>query len=83
MEIQGITQTQNQSSKSFFAKLEEERKARVYKSLLVKEIRKKYSADDELAILRQKDTKPEEYTAWNNYVEKSKAKIKAKVYKTV
>ncbi len=36
---------------------------------IVKLIRKKYSIDEELAILRQKDTKPEKFNEYFNYVE--------------
>lgn len=39
-------------------------------------IRKKYSLSEELAILRQRDTKPEEYTAYNDYAEQCKAEAK-------
>lgn len=39
-------------------------------------IREKYSIDDELAILRQKDEKPEEYAAYYAYAEECKAKAK-------
>lgn len=48
----------------------------VYGSLIEKEIRKHYSLSAELAILRQRDTKPEEFAAYNEYVEQCKAKIK-------
>lgn len=39
-------------------------------------IRLKYSLNDELAILRQRDTKPDEFKAYNDYVEECKAKAK-------
>jgi hypothetical protein len=39
-------------------------------------IRQKYSVSDELAILRQKDEKPEEYQEYYNFVESIKAKFK-------
>ena len=39
-------------------------------------IRLKYSLSDELAILRQRDTKPDEFKAYNDYVEECKAKAK-------
>lgn len=48
-----------------------------YKDLVVKLIRKKYSADDELAILRQRDTKPDEFSAYNDFVESCKSQAKA------
>lgn len=39
-------------------------------------IRRKYSVSDELAILRQKEEKPNEYEEYFNYVEEIKAKLK-------
>ena len=41
-------------------------------------IREKYTLSQELAILRQRDTKPEEYAEYNAYCEECKAKAKAK-----
>jgi hypothetical protein len=41
-----------------------------------KEIRAVYSVSDELAILRQRETKPEEYKAYYDFVESVKQKIK-------
>lgn len=43
-----------------------------YEQRVVNRIREKYTVDDELAILRQRDTKPEEFTEYNNFVEKIK-----------
>ena len=43
-------------------------------------LRQKYSLSDELAILRQRDEKPEEYAAYNAYCEECKAKAKAIVF---
>ena len=39
-------------------------------------IREKYSIDEELAIQRQRDTKPEEFQEYFNYCEECKAKVK-------
>ena len=44
-------------------------------------IRLKYSLNDELAILRQRDTKPDEFKAYNDYVEECKATAKEKLKK--
>ena len=44
-----------------------------YEQRVVDRIRLKYSVDDELAILRQRDTKPDEFIAYNNFVEEIKA----------
>ena len=44
-----------------------------YEEWVVARIRSLYSVDDELAILRQRDTKPEEFVEYNAFVEKIKA----------
>lgn len=43
-----------------------------YEQQVVNRIRERYSIDDELAILRQRDTKPEEFEAYNAYAESCK-----------
>lgn len=43
-----------------------------YEQRVVNRIREKYSVDDELAILRQRHTKPEEFVEYNNFVENIK-----------
>ena len=35
----------------------------------------RYSIDDQIALLRQKDTKPEEWQTFNDFCESVKAKI--------
>lgn len=40
-------------------------------------IRKRYTLSNELAILRQRDEKPEEYAAYNEFVEQCKTQVKA------
>lgn len=45
-----------------------------YEERVVSRIREVYSVDDELAILRQRDTKPEEFREYNRVVEAIKAK---------
>ena len=42
-------------------------------------IRARYSLSEELAILRQRDEKPEEYQAYYDYCEKCKQQIKQKM----
>lgn len=44
-----------------------------YEQRVVLRIRERYSVDDELAILRQRDTKPDEFAEYNEYVEQVKA----------
>ena len=48
-----------------------------YEQRVVNRIREVYSIDDELAILRQRDTKPEEFAEYNAFVEKVKAEERA------
>lgn len=43
-----------------------------YEQRVVNRIRERYSVDDELAILRQRDSKPEEFAEYNAFVEKVK-----------
>ena len=43
-------------------------------------IRRKYSVSAELAILRQRDTKPEEFAEYNAYAEECKARAKREFY---
>lgn len=50
-----------------------------YEDKIVAEIRKKYTVNQELAILRQRDTKPEEFAEYNEYVEQCKAKVKTEL----
>lgn len=45
-----------------------------YEERVVSRIREKYSIDDELAILRQRNTKPEEFDEYNTFVEAVKSK---------
>ena len=50
-----------------------------YPQLVENKIRTKYSVSAELAILRQRDTKPEEFTEYNNFGEQCKAQAKTEV----
>ena len=47
-----------------------------YENKIVALIRKKYNVNQELAILRQRDTKPTEFAEYNAYVEQCKNQIK-------
>ena len=47
-----------------------------YEDIVVECIRKMYSLNQELAILRQKDEKLEEYKAYYNYAEQVKKEVK-------
>ena len=55
-------------------------KSEVYGQTVDSLIRNRYSLWDELAILRQKDEKPEKFAAYNAYAEECKIKAKAIVY---
>lgn len=54
-----------------------------YENLVEKYIREKYSLSNELAILRQANTKYTEFYEYNTYAEECKAKAKAEVYGTI
>lgn len=58
------------------AELEAVRVIPDYKESIVSAIREKYSVDDELAILRQRDTKPEEFKEYFDFVESIKQSLK-------
>lgn len=47
-----------------------------YEEKVVSLIREQYSLDEELAIQRQRDTKPEEFQAYFEYCEECKQKAK-------
>lgn len=49
-----------------------------YAERVIGRIRERYSVDDELAILRQKDSKPEEYAEYFNFVETIKEEERSK-----
>ena len=51
----------------------------IYESMIIQKIREKYSINQELAVLRQRDEKPEEFAEYNAYVEQCKAEIKAEL----
>lgn len=55
-------------------------KEKLYANLVSKLIRERYSVDDEMAILRQKETKPEEWETYNTFCEECKAKAKEEIY---
>lgn len=47
-----------------------------YNEIIIDLIREKYNINDEFAILRQRDTKPDVFSEYNVYVEKCKTKAK-------
>ena len=48
-------------------------------NMIEHEIAKKYSIGTQIAILRQSENKPEDYTEFNAYAEECKASVKAKI----
>ena len=48
-----------------------------YKERVERLIRERYTVADELGILRQRDTKPQEFAEYNAYAEQCKAQAKA------
>ena len=50
-----------------------------YESEIIRRIRKRYTVNQELAILRQRDTKPIEFAEYDAYVERCKAEVKAEM----
>lgn len=47
-----------------------------YENKIVALIRQKYNVNQELAILRQREVKPEEFAEYNEYVEQCKEQVK-------
>ena len=47
-----------------------------YENKIVALIRQKYNVNQELAILRQREVKPEEFAEYNEYVEQCKKQVK-------
>lgn len=58
---------------------EKQQNSLTYEQLVVSKIREKYTIDQELAILRQRDTKPQEFAEYNSYVEQCKVEAKEEV----
>ena len=52
---------------------------RLYSRMVSEKIREKYSLDAELAILRQRDEKPEEFAEYHAYAEQCKIEAKAEL----
>lgn len=50
-----------------------------YEARVVELIRMRYNVDDELAILRQREQKPEEYQAYFDYAEACKVQAKTEM----
>lgn len=61
-------ETTNTSSNSSSSRISREQ-------MIAKVIGGRYSIDDQIAIIRQKDTKPEEWEAFNAFAEEVKKKV--------
>lgn len=53
---------------------------KLYETEIIRRIRERYSLNQELAILRQRDTKPWEFSEYNAYVEQCKDEVKRELY---
>ena len=53
-----------------------------YEEHVVQKIRERYTIDDELAILRQRDVKQDEFAEYNDFCEQCKAEAKNETNKT-
>lgn len=51
-----------------------------YKQRIIDLVRERYSIDDELAIQRQRDTKVDEFNAYNSFVEECKQQARREIY---
>ncbi len=51
----------------------------LYEGKINRRIRKRYSVNQELAILRQRNTKPDEFAKYHAFVEQCKAEVKKKM----
>ena len=58
------------------AKDKADKEAMEYENAIVSLIRRKYNLNQELAILRQRDTKPTEFAEYDAYVEQCKQEVK-------
>ena len=61
------------------AELEMQRAEPDYKESIISAIRERYSVDDEIAILRQRDSKPDEFAEYFNFVEGIKQGLKHEI----
>lgn len=73
-ELSQMRQAREQEEKAYWQSIS-------YDEAVNAEIRKRYSASQEFAILRQKDEKPEEYQAYYEYCEECKNYVKQKQQK--
>lgn len=53
---------------------------RQYKELVAQKVHARYSYDDEIAILRQKDAKPQDYKTYYDFVEACKEEAREELH---
>lgn len=51
----------------------------LYENMVIRKIRQRYTINQELAILRQRDDKPTEFAEYHDYVEECKRQTKAEL----
>ena len=51
----------------------------VYENEIIRKIRRRYTVNQELAILRQRDSKPSEFAEYNAYVERCKDQVRSEL----
>ena len=69
----GVVRDMTPEEEAYFT---QEQEPLPYKERVVARIRARYSLDDEIAILRQRDIKPEEFEEYNRFVEQVKGEEK-------
>lgn len=75
--INGIVREMTAEEISQMEQMAEQMPKPSYDEMVNDEIRKRYSVSQELAILRQRNEKTEEYAEYYAYCEECKSKIKA------
>ena len=60
--------------------LGEKAQNQLYAQTVTDKIRERYSLNAELAILRKRDTKPEEFSEYNTFAETCKAEARALIF---
>lgn len=70
----GVVRDMTPEEKAYFTQVQE---TSPYKDRVITRVRQRYSVDDEIAIIRQRDTKPLEFEEYNSFVEQVKSEEKA------
>lgn len=66
-------------AETIYAERKQAQKEKKYEMLVERYIRQRYSLNAELAILRQRNTKPDEFLAYHAYAEECKERAKAEL----